>query len=45
MQFMRRLIVLLPILPRTTVAIPKLVNLMDSQGVEIAEELTAFDID
>jgi hypothetical protein len=45
MQFMRRLILLLPILLRTIVAIPKLVNLMDSQGVEIAEELTAFDID
>ena len=45
MQFMRRIIVLLPILPRTIVAIPKLVNLMDSQGVELAEELTASDID
>jgi len=41
---MRRLIVLLLIL-RTIVAIPKVVNLMDSQGVETAEELTAFDID
>src|SRR5271155_2684105 len=45
MQFMRRLVVLLPILLRTIVAIPKVVNLMDSQGIEIAEELTAFDID
>jgi hypothetical protein len=32
MQFMRRLIVLLPILPRTIVAMPKLVNLMDFKG-------------
>jgi hypothetical protein len=45
MQFMRRLIVLLPILPRTIVPIPKVINLMDSQGVKIAEELKAFDID
>jgi hypothetical protein len=45
MQFMRHLIVLLPIVPRTIVAIPKLVNLTDSQRIEIADELTAFDID
>jgi hypothetical protein len=45
LQFVRRLIVLLPTLPRTIVAIPKLVNLMDCQGIEIAEELTAFEID
>jgi hypothetical protein len=45
MQFLRRLIVLLPILRRTIVAIPKAVNLIDFQGVEIAEELAAFDID
>jgi hypothetical protein len=25
--------------------IPEVVNLMDSQGAEIAEELAAFDID
>ena len=45
MQFVRCLIMLPPIPPRTIVAIPKLVNLMDSQGVELAEELTASDID
>jgi hypothetical protein len=44
LQFMRRLIVLLPILPRTIVPIPKVINLMDSQGVEVAEELAAVDI-
>jgi hypothetical protein len=37
MQFMRCLIVLLPILP-------EVVNLMDSQGAGIEEELAAFDI-
>jgi hypothetical protein len=30
---------------RPIVSIPKVVNRMDSQRVEIAEELTAFDID
>jgi hypothetical protein len=43
MQFMRCLIVLLPILLGNIFIIPEMVNLMDSQGAEIAEEL-AFDI-
>jgi hypothetical protein len=38
---MRRLIVLLPLLPRKIVAILKVVNPMDFQGVAITEELTA----
>jgi hypothetical protein len=45
MQFMRRLIVLLPLLPRKIVAIPTVVNRTDAQEVKIAEELAAFDID
>jgi hypothetical protein len=44
MQFMRRLIVLLPITLGNIFVIPEVVNLRDSQGAEIAEELAAFDV-
>jgi hypothetical protein len=45
LNFMRHSIVLLPLLRRKIVAIPKVVNPMDFQAVEIGEGLTAFDID
>jgi hypothetical protein len=40
-----RLVVLLLIVWGNIVIVPEVVNLMDSQGAEIAEELAAFDID
>jgi hypothetical protein len=40
-----RLIVLLLIVLGNIFIIPEVVNLMDSQGAEVAEELAAFDID
>jgi hypothetical protein len=46
LHFMRHHpVVLLPLLRRKIVAIPKVVHPMDFQAVEIAEGLTAFDID
>jgi hypothetical protein len=44
-QFRFRLIVLLLIMLGNIFIVPEVVNLMDSQGAEIAEELAAFDID
>jgi hypothetical protein len=45
MQFMRRLIILLLVVQGDIFIIPKVINLMDSQRGEIAEELAAFDIE
>jgi hypothetical protein len=46
LHFMRHHpVVLLPLLRRKIAAIPKVVHPMDFQAVEIAEGLTAFDID
>jgi hypothetical protein len=40
-----RLVVLLLIIWANVFIIPEVVDLMDPQGAEIAEELAAFDID
>jgi hypothetical protein len=44
-QFRLRLIVLLLMMLGNIFIVPEVVNLMDSQGAEIAEELPAFDVD
>jgi hypothetical protein len=44
-QLRLRLVVLLLIIRGNIFIIPEVVDLIDSQGAEIAEELAAFDID
>jgi hypothetical protein len=44
-QLRLRLIVLLLIIQGNVFIIPEVIDLVDSQGTEVAEELAAFDID